>query len=412
MNISMNTHYTIHNDTEVDRFVQDDLDQIVRALKQLMGANLVAVILTGGFGRGEGSVMIEASGKMHIVNDYDIDVIYKERWGRFPSKLIIHMFYRKRLEKLAEKLANTLNLKQVDLGLSGISSYEHNNTPRLADFDLKYGHRVIYGDINPAEVLPDYNPSDILAFEGTWLLRNRGVGLLLAYLYLKDDIVSDEKKEYFYVEVTKAILAMGDALFIIEGCYHNSYAVRDENLHKVLPGEFVYTDELERLYHLASGYKLRPQIAMYPDITPKQLWKDVNNLYCAFILYYESRRLGRDFTNLIEYAAWVNEQPKSGRQSVARQIFDQVHFLLKFNGSSFRMAYLKYDKPRSCAFAFCLLAARNDSKIDPAYMQILSSMAKFRQQTPNLVTGWINLVRTFLMLAHPKGELARALKSQ
>ena len=130
----MSSRYTTLENPDVDGFVQQHLDAITNELIQLMGKDLVAVILTGGFGRGEGSVRVHDNGSMHIVNDYDIEVIYRERLGQSLSKIIMQLRYRNKLKRVADFIAEENDIKQVDLVLRAPSSF-HKNSQGISNFD-------------------------------------------------------------------------------------------------------------------------------------------------------------------------------------------------------------------------------------------------------------------------------------
>ena len=68
-----NGNYTLINDNRIDLHINSDLEIIVEEiLKEI--ENVECILLCGGFGRGEGSVIVTES-KIQPVNDYDIYVI-------------------------------------------------------------------------------------------------------------------------------------------------------------------------------------------------------------------------------------------------------------------------------------------------------------------------------------------------
>lgn len=407
----MNERYTAHDNPAVDPFVDGQLHQITQAVATLMGDSLEAILLAGGFGRGEGSVAIAEDGTMHVVNDYDLEVVYREPWGKSLSKLITHLRFRKRLDALAEELAQTLNIKQVDLSPRGVGSYASSATPRLSDFDLKYGHRLLYGKSNPADVMPWYCPQDIPAFEGTWLLRNRGLGMLLAYLYFTDDngTLPDAKLENFYTEVNKAILAMGDALYLLHGEYTCSYAERAANFSRYADCGFPLMEELSKLYLLAVSYKLLPQQHMFPDIAPLALWHQVNALYGALFLFHESKRLNIPFLSLEDYAEWVAAQPAIGLRQRLHLQFDKLTG--RTAGCPQELLSLKQDKLRSLLFVMAMLASREPNAIAAPAFRIVPTLIEPKRISDSASQSWKNSVRAFLLLIHPAGEVGRFLST-
>jgi hypothetical protein len=401
----MSSRYTANGDTRVDRFVDEQLREIVREVRGLMGRELEAVVLGGGFGRGEGSVRAGTDGSLHVVNDFDIEIVPRGRFGTI-GWLISRFRFRGKLERLATDLAERFGMKQIDLGLRAAGSYASVCVPRLADFDLKYGHQLLYGVSDPVASMPAFAPGDIPAFEGTWLLRNRGVGLLLASLYLDGEALREEKREYFHIEINKAVLAMGDALFLLAGRYTCSYAERAARIREVAPDRFEHRDRLLSLYAEAVQYKLAPRDALIPTAPPASLWRDIAALYLPFVLYYESRRLGERFRTLPEYERWAIEQPRPGYKQLARVMLEKMS-----PGTArypLRLLALKHDRPRSVLFTMAMLASLRDEVPAPWAKGILNRLLGTEVEISDR-RSLSTLIRDYLMLIHPSGELARFL---
>jgi hypothetical protein len=400
--------YTVQENALIDQVVKQHLDTIQKALQDLMKTDLNSAVLTGGFGRGEGSAYVDEVDIVHIVNDYDIEVVYKEKWGRFLSKIITHLHYEKKLIRLAEALANDFNMKQVDLSLRGLSSYKAMLTPRLSDYDMKYGNMLIYGNKNPVDLAPQYSPDEIPAFEGTWLLRNRGIGLLLARFYLENNKLRADKREYFYIEITKAILAMGDALFISKGCYNNLYTARAGLIESVLPSDWAHSSELGELYRLASDYKIRPRYDMFSGIEPAQLLEKISSIYSKFILYYESRRLGIQFNIASDYTNWATTQPALSLKHHLHIIFDRLRG--RIDKKLMPLAHLKHNKPLNISLILCLLYAQSKNDGVEKYIKYAYKLAGIdygsNKSSSELLT---DLTRRLLLMLHPSGELRREL---
>jgi|GEM_PF-1149838 len=406
----MNPLFTVRDDPAVNHFIKGHLDIITRELQDLIGKDLVAIILTGGFGRGEGSVSIRPDGHMHVVNDYDIDIVYRESYGSFPSKFIAQLRYSRSLTSIADRLSDQLDIKQIDLCLRGEGSYASNQPPLLAEYDTKKGNILLHGSRNPVDLMPDYDAHDIPAFEGTWLLRNRGIGLLLASFYLHDGVLQNGKEEYFLIEINKAILAMGDALYIANGTYHHSYAVRSKLIETVIPHDMQYADEICSYYKSAAKQKLLPQGNPFSDMEPAELWTHINNLYCSFFLYYESRRLGKHFENIITYAdAQLSPAPTLTLKQRSKIVFERLRGTLDEGAA--HIAHIKPDKASTIIMTFLLLTARTTGDLDAACLQRACKMAKLDVTDDVLQKDWRSLAKAFLLLIHPKGELGRVLRN-
>lgn len=406
----MNAPLTAWGDPAVEAFVREQLNVIVRALAELFGPRLQAVVLGGGFGRGEGSVLRRPDGTLHVVNDFDLEVILHPRPLRRAGRLLDKLAYRARLDRLARRLADQLDIKQVDFALKDGADYAV-ASPRLSDYDLKQGHQCLYGARNPVEAMPAFAAADIPAFEAAWLLRNRGIGLLLARLYPNPDgSLPGEKLENFQVEINKAALAIGDALFILNGSYHCSYAERAGRIDELRTDKPGFGDAHIQAYRIAAEYKLRPRPEQYPGIAPSGLWQQTNDRYARFCLEFESRRIGRRFAGAQDYAGWAREQHRPSLRQLPRHVFDRL------SGADAHcpawLARLKQDRHATMAFVFAMLCARaSDEELRSGGWEALGQMSRGAMRAGD-VAHWDDMAARFLMLIHPGGEVGRFLAAR
>lgn len=389
---------TAWNDPAVDAHVERLLSLVVEAVTRRLGPALRAIVLAGGFGRGEGGVLRRPDGSLHIVNDFDIELVYREPLGRLPSKLWVQLRHRRAVQALAERLAREFGMKQVDLTLRGEGSLGR-HACRLADYDLQHGRRLLWGRADPCERMPPLAASDISPFEATWLLRNRGIGLLLARLYLDRGGLSEGERENFYIEINKAWLAMGDALWILSGRYTVRYADRAAAFDRLREQGWPEFDALAAGYGRACEYKLRPVRRPYPDRDPEDLWEPLARLYGRFFLWLEGRRLGREFGGLPDYARWMDTQPRSGGSAVRRWLDRRLGITGDCPDS---LRPLKHDALGSVLIVMALLAARLGDKGAQALLE--------RWAVPgDAANAWTARARGLLALMHPGGEVGRFL---
>lgn len=393
---------TAWGDPAVDAQIERMLDRIVQRVRAQMGGDLAAVVLSGGFGRGEGGVLRLGDGRIHVVNDFDVELVYHEPLGRLASKLKVHLAHRRALGALADALAAEFDMKQVDLTLRGLHSLAVDR-PRLADFDMRHGHRLLWGATDPCDAMRAFGAEEIDAFEGTWLLRNRAVGLVLARLYLNlPGALRPEHRENFYIEINKSALAMGDALWILSGRYDVSYAARKAGFASLGPMGYPGFDELAALYDRAAEYKLRPVEDQYPGEAPLALWQRMAAAHVRFFLWFESKRLQRPFETLEAWTAWADAQPRTASGGALRRALDR-HI-----GASGevppRMSALRQDKLASVACAIALLAAHAAPVARP--WPVLS---RWREPAANEVAAWQGMARGLLNVLHPGGEVGRFL---
>ena len=203
--------YTLEGDRWVEQCIQKQLDTAVKIILLHVKKPPVGIILCGGFGRGEGTVVKEGQ-LVRPVNDYDFLIVTDEK----PLDMSI----------LAKKLANALTMKLLDI--RAISPDELNKLPISQwAYDLKYGSKVIFGDKSLLQLIPDFSAEQIPVWEAIKLLCNRMAGILGALSYdeaMRSLIIKDQG--WFRVQVDHMLIACGDAALIRYGYYHHLYRER------------------------------------------------------------------------------------------------------------------------------------------------------------------------------------------
>jgi hypothetical protein len=80
------------------------------------------------------------------------------------------------------------------------------------------------------------------------------------------------------------------------------------------------------------------------------------------------------------------------------------------DGCSSKFLALKRDKTRNVLFTMALLDSRKNTRIAPAHEGIIQRLVGI-EQGALMAHQWSQLVRQFLLLIHPTGELGRFLKN-
>ena len=304
---------------------------------------------------------------------------------------------------LEEKLALKIGVKQLDFTLRSLHDYKSSTTPRLADYDTKYGHIALDGSKDPTSLMPDYETADIPLFEGSWLLRNRGIGLLLAYFYLNRDKIPDcQATDNFYIEINKALLAMGDALFIINNCYHHSYQRRLDSIDKFSDKSFDRVSELINLYKLAAEHKLRPKNNIFNNFEAGELWHLVTDLYIDFFIYYETKRQKIEFSSIEHYVNSLPGKVALRPKEKLRVLYEVLVGNTKRN--DIPLACIIRNKNINLGFTLSLLACLHDEN---KHKELLITIKNISCSTDKTC---VELCKKYLLLSHPSGELIRYLK--
>lgn len=192
---SLEFAFTENDDAKAREVIERDLAAICDAVAAA-DPKLDALLLTGGFSRGEGTVR---DGRP--VNDYDL-VAVRRAWGGDA-----------RYRELGHRLSRDVGI-EVDLLPVARARLPHVGR-KLFWLDARLGGRVIHGDADALRRIPAFDAGDLPRHEAARLLGNRAAGLLLA-LPTRDDPQPPEQCD---LQATKAVLAAMDATLISRGQY-------------------------------------------------------------------------------------------------------------------------------------------------------------------------------------------------
>jgi hypothetical protein len=198
--------YTKRAEPEVDARIRRDLQVILDSI-QAGVADLQTVYLTGGFGRGEGTVVPSPEG-WKPVNDYDLRIITAGRAAPKPD-----------LGALGRELATRLRLPFVDIGWTPEDALPSLATT-MENYDFRHGSQLIFGP-DLRDRMPAFADGRLPWFEFARLLSNRAAGLLTA-----EQPSRKNDSDYGDTQMIKALIAVGDAVVALQGEYHHSYAER------------------------------------------------------------------------------------------------------------------------------------------------------------------------------------------
>jgi hypothetical protein len=274
----MHFNFTIHRDNRINARVERDLALIRDALLERFH-NITALILVGGFGRGEGSVLVDAAGNISPINDYDVLVVH-----RGPID-------RQALAQQRQALA-----QRVGIWLFDLLPLEETRIPKLPLTQLHYdsvaGRYLFYGDPQIMDLWPRWQASELPWAEGKKILFNRFVSILEAY---RDDFLHRplEATEAFKLanQTSKGILACCDALLILESHYEHLYQKRVQEFTKVYPERKAAVALVQR----ACDFKLRPALAPAFDVLG--YWQEGIDFYAEALREFLPRFYRRTFND-------------------------------------------------------------------------------------------------------------------
>jgi hypothetical protein len=394
--------FTIQHNSAIDTKIGEDLKIITSAVVREIGTLIQSVLLVGGFGRSEGSVYVEP-GQITVLGDYDIFLCL-----RALNKVQFAWHYRRQqqnMHRLAEQLAEQLRIKQIDLVLKHRSYFNTNAAPTLEQYEVKHGHKLLYGNPDPCTRMPEWTAQEVPRDEFIRLLRNRGMGLLMAALY-SDGPNFREQRENFIVEVNKAWLAIGDFLLYQQGNYHVSYRQRLQHLADAqCDFRFPWTFVKSR-YRQALEFKLTPDWEMFAHTDLNAWWLETKQTWLAMLQEEEARRSGRP------WQSWSMYAQRSTQRLPYRQIATNW---LRSSGASaadrYRRLWYVSHPALMLASISLLLQARETAGYKNEPVQELAGLWSWGR-VHDVAQSWSAMAKMVLAILHPQGEVARILNGR
>ena len=258
-------------------------------------ASLEALILGGGYGRGEGGVLKTEDGDASY-NDLEFFVLIR------GAPRLNERRYGKAIHDLGHRLTEESGL-EVELKITSLASIRSSETTMFY-YDLVCGHRVTIGPPDIFDGCEHHTQaSRIPLHEATRLMMNRCSGLLYAQERLSRSPITEDEADFVYRNIAKAQLAMGDALLAANGQYHWSCIERHQRLKHLALRELADEMPLVIKAH-ASGvhFKLHPERCPIAHAGLHELHEKVNALGWTIWQWIEQRRLKRSFASPAQYA--------------------------------------------------------------------------------------------------------------
>lgn len=276
--------------TELDNpVVEKKIEDVIRLMRNeiIMRFHPKAIILNGSFGKGE-VTLIEDSRGLRFLSDCEVIII--------PYKYI---FNRSKVDEFESNFDERTGLK---VGVSGVklsiySLFHFLNRklkPTIANYDLKWGSKVIYGK-NYLGRIPDVKPEEIPLWEGIKLLLNR-MAEALEYFSFKNH----NEEMVFWTD--KIILACQDALLLSLGEYHYSYRKKNEMFQNLFPENFEeLKEELQNFLDLTIEATERKLNGTRNVDDPIGYWFDTAKICDKVFRYVIKKDMDMEFGDYMEF---------------------------------------------------------------------------------------------------------------
>lgn len=366
--------FTIDGSDSLESFLSDHCAQIAQEVVNLVPPHLLqALILGGGYGRGEGGVLRTPEGDQPY-NDLEFFLLVRG----------VPRINEKRFGKGIHDLERKMTLKMgidVEFKISSLGHIAEGKTTMFA-YDLVQGHRVLVGPESILESCGHHaDAARIPLHEVTRLMMNRCSGLLFAKSRLMQEDFSQEDANFVLRNIRKAQLAMGDAILAMEGRYHWSCLQRRERLLQVHPC-FDAWEEIQMQHSQGVNFKLHPrQAAESREILAGEHEKVVSLAWSVFALV-EMKRLRQNFSHPSIYFNSRDKCPETwfGKNALIR--------LRAFGWAGIRHGLLFRYPREALLHALVMLLWQNDA-IDFSYLskQLVCEVSDW----PQAVAAYQNL---------------------
>ena len=305
----MNRRFTLDGGTELETRLANLCIRVLQAVHALIPTDkLQALVLGGGYGRGQGGVLKTDAGELPY-NDFEFYVFLR------GNRILNERRYGAGLNHLGETLSEEQRHVpdapaelHVEFKLDSLEAFRRRPVSMFS-YDLVAGHRIVFGDNSLfAGCAAHCNPENIPLSESTRLLFNRCTGLLLARERLSHVPFSEEDSDFVGRNLAKAQLAFGDAVLAAFRRYHWSCPERHERLGQLfnsrkLDGELAGLGE-QIIRHHGQGveFKLHPRRIQKAAGQFVNAHSELCSLAMQLWLWVESRRLERGFASVSDYA--------------------------------------------------------------------------------------------------------------
>jgi len=290
--VSSGARYTLDGDAGVEARIASDQAVVAEAVEALLQPpGFRALVLMGGYGRGEGGYVMREGGPAPY-NDYDYFVVVRglDRGRRRALS--------RELAAAAARLEQAVGV-EVDFALlrdEGLPRAEYS----LMNAEMLWGHRVIAGDARVLEAMPPMPLDGLPAGEFTRLLLNRGALLLLNQQRLLAPAGAGLDHEVFFKYLFKAVLACGDAHLARQGSYDPSYVCKRQRL---CAGSSAASGALAEFYPLAFEHKFHPDYQRFAAEDPARWQARVTDLWLDTLAAFEQWRCRRALDDWQAYCA-------------------------------------------------------------------------------------------------------------
>lgn len=283
---------------KADSVIRSYVDMAVEEIRKAI-PDVKAVVIYGGYGRGEGSV-IASNNRVKPANDFDTYVITE---SKVDSELLDEIARRTAKRwgtngipfNFFDKTWNFDDNFYLDLKCLTLGELKK-LFPMVRYYELRNASNVVYGDPKVLELIPDYKIEDIPLSEGARLILNRMTHVVE---YLSTYGRHNDLTLSFFC--AKAYWDCACALLLLNGKYSPSYRKRMEDFYKCYKEDFQeLAERLPDFHEKVKKYILWKLDSFngLPEKNAVNFWYQTRNDILEVAKYFFSKFLNKRINNI------------------------------------------------------------------------------------------------------------------
>jgi len=377
--------FTVRGSEDVEKRITEIVKEVVLIIESQIHPNrFTSLIMLGGYGRGEGGVVI-IDGKEYPHNNLDFLLITKnlnnKKRNEFKKKIYAKLLPLNRRIKT-----------QIDLGFITESSLKH-TANRIIWYDMRFGHKTIMGDENFVPSLKRFRLQTIPKWDARNLLVNRGTLMIINELLLKKKNLDNDVRNLIIKHINKAIIGYGDALLFFLDDYNWSYVEKKKRMQN----RNDVSEDFKKIYDKAMEFRFKPKYENYMNYDYIRWMEELKSHFEYIHKYCEARHFGKpeiDWNKYPEIAfkRAFFERPPSFREFLKKviNIFENKKYQGK--GSLFcKLGFKTLDSSGALAILFPLIAynLRNKNFMDVTRNFLNSPSDKIEDLRRAYIKAWM-----------------------
>ena len=317
--------FTVIGSEDVEKRIREIVKEVAFIIESQIHPNqFKALIMLGGYGRGEGGV-VTIDGKEYPHNNLDFLLITKNLNNKKQNEL------KKKIFSKFLPLNRKIKI-QIDLGIVNTSTLKH-TANRIIWYDMRFGHKTILGDENFVPSLRRFRLQTIPKWDARNLLVNRGTLIIINELLLKKKTLDIDIQQLIIKHIIKAIIGYGDALLFFLDDYHWSYIEKQKRMQN----RNDVSENFKKIYDEAMEFRFQPKYDNFINCDLKNWMKELNQHFEYIHKYCEAQHLGKPEIDWNEYPEIAFKQAFFERSPSFKELikkFINIFENIKYSGKS------------------------------------------------------------------------------